>query len=106
MITPDDEDQQVNSWTVASAMTFGGVYLVTAIFGGAFGSSWLLTMDPIFAIIVLPMATMSLVCSIVGLLTGVTIRDTWLLIFTIGPLLPLAYLCFVIYSLFIRPLII
>jgi len=103
MIKPDDDNKSVNSWLVAAAMTFGGVYLVNGVIGVAFGFSFVFKMDPLLAIVLLPMVGMTLVCSLVGLMTGFSSRDLWLLIFTIGPFLPLAYLCFIIYAIFIRP---
>jgi len=105
MIKPVDENQQVNSWLATAAVTFGGVYLVNGIVGVAFGFSFVFKMDPLLAIILLPLTAMAVVCSVVGLMTGVSSRDLGLLIFTVGPFLPLAYLCFVIYSLFIRPMV-
>jgi hypothetical protein len=106
VIQPEQEDQEFNSWLVCAAALFGGVYLIGGICGAVFGMSFILDMDILLAIILLPMTAVALFCSIVGLLTGVTMRDIWLLIPTAGPFLPLAFLTFIIYAVFIRPMII
>lgn len=106
MVQRDDESPEVNSWLVCAAVSFGGVYMVGAICGAVFGWSFVLEMDMLLAIVMLPMTAVALVCSIVGLLTGVTVKDVWLLVPTAGPFLPLAVFTFIIYAMFIRPMIV